>query len=69
MAPRSKRRVPAPKPSLPIASDSDEASSNPSLDIGGNDPDAIPTKSKSTADDVNFFFDKTGELVVCNECR
>ncbi len=73
MPPRTgtgKRRVPAPKPPKPSSSsDGDEASSDPSLDIEGNDPDAIPTKTRGSADDVNFFFDKTGDLVVCRECR
>lgn len=78
MPPRTgNRRVPAraPKPSLPDASDDDDSeepsASDSSLEIVGNDPDAIPTKARNTADDVNYFYDKTvpGDLVYCKECR
>jgi len=33
-----------------------------------NDPGA-PTLPKTAAADIRYFFDKTGEKAVCNECR
>jgi len=37
-------------------------------DVGVNDPDTIPMP-KSGALDIHYFFDKTGEKIVCKECR
>jgi hypothetical protein len=74
MPPRTGKRrvrVPTPNPSLPDASDDDEASSDSSHKIVGNYPDAIPTKAKGQAEDVNYFYDRTvpGKLVYCKVCR
>ena len=33
-----------------------------------NDPDAAPLP-KTTANDIRYFFDKSGDKVVCNICR
>ncbi len=46
-----------------------DKSSHSDYDRYVNDPDAIPAKSKSSAVEVNFFFDKTGPKAVCKVCR
>jgi hypothetical protein len=65
---------PSPAPAenfdLGNASDSDEAAhSDADLDIEANDPDAIRTNKPSSADDVIYFFHKTGKNSVCRECK
>jgi hypothetical protein len=40
-------------------------------DLGVNDPDAIPTLPvhKDRTPDLTYFYDRTGPMVVCKECR
>jgi hypothetical protein len=47
-------------------SDSDEPDHG--LDVHVNNPDVAPTSRKIAAD-IHYFFDKTGDKVVCKECK
>ena len=69
MPPHTRVRVRAPKPSSPDASDDDEAPSDSSHEIVGNNPDAIPTKKQKPAEDIKHFYDRIGDPVYCRPCR
>ena len=81
-SPEPERPSPSPAPALQptdsqesfglgnVSGSDEPADSDHGHDEGVNNPDAIPKRrDKGGPADIQFFFDRTGNKVVCKECR